>query len=90
MQQWRYDKGRTIMTTLTGVFYEGDGFIRRGLSDVPATKPVTVVAKQEAPVEIEAGAWEPALGVFELQMQARALRREHVNQWFRSLFDKNA
>lgn len=88
MQQSRYDKGRMIMATLTGVFYEGDGFIRRGLSDVPATKPVTVAAKQEAPVEIEAGGWEPALGVFELQMQARALRREHVNQWFRSLFDK--
>ena len=78
------------METLTGVFYEGDGFIRRGLSDVPATKPMIVAAKQEAPVEIEAGAWEPAFGVFELQMQARALRREHVNQWFRSLFDKNA
>ena len=78
------------MTSLTGVLYEGDGFIRRGLPDVPATKPMIVAAKQEAPVEIAAGAWEPALGVFELQMQARALRREHVNQWFRSLFDKNA
>ena len=76
------------MTVLTGVFYEGDGFIRRGLSDVPASSPVTVAAKQEAPVEVESGDWEPALGVFELQMQARALRREHVNQWFRSLFDK--
>ena len=76
------------MTALTGVFYEGDGFIRRGLSDLPVNKPVTVATKQEAPVEIEAGAWEPALGVFELQMQARALRREHVNQWFRSLFNK--
>ena len=76
------------MTALTGVFYEGDGFIRRGLSDLPANKPVAVTTMQEAPVEIEAGAWEPALGVFELQMQARAVRREHVNQWFRSLFDK--
>ena len=84
------------MATLTGVFYEGDGFIRRGLADVPATKPAPQAVKavaanavgQGAATEAVAKAWEPAAGYFELQMQARAARREHVNQWFHSLFGK--
>lgn len=78
------------MAVLTGVFYEGDGFIRRGPIDTPVNAPA---AKQDACTDVRAEATkgpelEPSIGNLKIELQARALRREYVNQWFRSLFDK--
>ncbi len=76
------------MATLTGVFYEDDGLVRRGLAEVAANKPVPA-ARQDAQADAVAGATEsPWMGSFELELQARKLRREYVSQWFRSLFHK--
>lgn len=77
------------MVTLTGVLYEGDGFIRRGLAKEPVSIPASrQEAKAEVLAEVRTDALAPSVGIFELEVQARALRREYVNQWFRSLFDK--
>lgn len=62
--------------------YEGDGYIH-GRAAAPAAQ---VAAPAATSVDRPARPVEPSLSVFEAEFQGRAMRRQVIGEWYRSLF----
>ena len=66
--------------------YEGDGYIH-GRAAAPAPQVAAqVAAPAAASVDRPARPVEPSLSAFEAEFQGRAMRRQVIGEWYRSLF----
>ena len=66
--------------------YEGDGYIH-GRPAPQAAAPAVRKADQAATsVDRPARPVEPSLSAFEAEFQGRAMRRQVIGEWYRSLF----
>ena len=66
--------------------YEGDGYIHGRQAAPVSPQAALQVAQLAASVDRRARVVEPSVSAFEAELQGRAMRRQAIGAWYRSLF----